>query len=80
MIVKYDVKSARVKGISIHPIRPWVLTSLHSGQIILYDYRLQNQIDKYEEYEVPVRGIDFHQTKPLFVSGGDDGKIKLFDY
>lgn len=45
----FETKSSRVKGISFHPTRPWVLVSLHSGSSIqLWDYRTKNLIKKYE--------------------------------
>ena len=64
-------------GISFHPTRPWVLASLHSGVIQLWDYRMCVLIDKFDEHDGPVRGIDFHFQQPIFVSGGDDYKIKV---
>jgi coatomer subunit alpha len=33
MLVKFEAKSSRVKGLSFHPIRPWIISSLHSGEI-----------------------------------------------
>eukprot|EP00056_Hartaetosiga_gracilis_P009451 m.135948 g.135948 ORF g.135948 m.135948 type:complete len:1206 (+) comp13130_c0_seq2:266-3883(+) len=80
MLTKFEAKTARVKGIAFHPKRPWVIASLHSGVIHLYDYRMGTLIDKFDEHDGPVRGIDFHDTQPLFVSGGDDYKIKLWNY
>lgn len=67
-------------GLSFHPKRPWILASLHSGIIQLWDYRMCTLIDKFEEHEGPVRGIHFHSNQPLFVSGGDDYKIKVWNY
>lgn len=58
--------------------RPWILVSLHSSTIQLWDYRMGTLIDRFEEHDGPVRGIDFHKTQPLFVSGGDDYKIKVW--
>ena len=58
--------------------RPWILVSLHSSTIQLWDYRMGTLIDRFEEHDGPVRGIDFHPTQPLFVSGGDDYKIKVW--
>lgn len=78
MLTKFESKSSRVKGIVFHPKRPWVLASLHSGLIQLWDYRVGTLIDKFDEHDGPVRGIDFHNQQPLFVSGGDDYKIKVF--
>jgi coatomer protein complex subunit alpha (xenin) len=80
MLVRFESKSARVKGISFHPKRPWVAASLHNGSIQIWDYRMSTLIDKFEEHEGPVRGVDFHKVQPLLVSGGDDYKVKVWDY
>lgn len=80
MLIKYETRSKRVKGLAFHPRRPWILSSLHSGQINLYDYRMGTLVDSFNEHDGPVRGLDFHITQPLFVSGGDDYKIKVWNY
>jgi len=80
MLTKFESKSARVKGLAFHPVRPWVCASLHNGVIQLWDYRVGTVIDRFEEHDGPVRGVDFHMTEPLIVSGGDDYKIKVWDY
>ncbi|TGZ84268.1 Coatomer, alpha subunit [Ascodesmis nigricans] len=80
MLTKFESKSSRAKGIAFHPKRPWILVSLHSSTIQLWDYRMGTLIDRFEEHDGPVRGVDFHRTQPLFVSGGDDYKIKVWSY
>jgi len=80
MLTKFESKSARVKGLAFHPVRPWVCASLHNGVIQLWDYRVGTVIDRFEEHDGPVRGVDFHTHEPLIVSGGDDYKIKVWDY
>ncbi|XP_044734927.1 coatomer subunit alpha [Chrysoperla carnea] len=80
MLTKFETKSARVKGISFHPKRPWVLASLHNGVIQLWDYRMLTLLEKFDEHDGPVRGICFHNQQPLFVSGSDDYKIKVWNY
>ena len=80
MLTKFESKSNRVKGLSFHATRPWVLTSLHNGVIQLWDYRMGTMLDRFDEHDGPVRGICFHKQQPLFVSGGDDYKIKVWDY
>jgi coatomer subunit alpha len=50
-LIKYEARSKRVKGVAFHPKRPWLLTSLHSGQINLYDYRMGTLLDVYSEHE-----------------------------
>jgi len=80
MLAKLETRSNRVKGISFHPTRPWILASLHNGVIQLWDYRIRTLVDKFDEHDGPVRGVCFHYTQPLFVSGGDDYKIKVWNY
>ncbi|XP_043714233.1 coatomer subunit alpha-1 [Telopea speciosissima] len=80
MLTKFETKSNRVKGLSFHTKRPWILASLHSGVIQLWDYRMGTLIDKFDEHDGPVRGVHFHTSQPLFVSGGDDYKIKVWNY
>ncbi|XP_024526944.1 coatomer subunit alpha-1 [Selaginella moellendorffii] len=80
MLTKFETKSNRVKGLSFHPRRPWILASLHSGVIQLWDYRMGSLIDRFDEHDGPVRGVHFHRSQPLFVSGGDDYKIKVWNY
>ena len=80
MFAKFETKSSRVKGVSFHPTRPWILCSLHDGQIQLWDYRVGTLLETYQEHEGPVRSVDFHPTQPIFVSGGDDYKIRMWNY
>ncbi|XP_050376939.1 coatomer subunit alpha-1-like [Argentina anserina] len=80
MLTKFETKSNRVKGLSFHTKRPWILASLHSGVIQLWDYRMGALIDRFDEHDGPVRGVHFHKSQPLFVSGGDDYKIKVWNY
>ncbi|KAK4802969.1 hypothetical protein SAY86_001172 [Trapa natans] len=80
MLTKFETKSNRVKGLSFHSKRPWILASLHSGVIQLWDYRMGTLIDRFDEHDGPVRGVHFHSSQPLFVSGGDDYKIKVWNY
>lgn len=47
---KSNIKSARVKGISFHPTRPWVVTSLHPGQIQIWDYNIEIMIAQFDVY------------------------------
>ena len=80
MLVKFEAKSNRVKGLAFHPTMPWLLSALHNGTIQLWDYQLGVLLDKFEEHEGPVRGMSFHPNQPLFVSGGDDYKVKVWNY
>ena len=57
MLVKFETKSQRVKGLSFHPNRPWILACLHTGEIQLWDYRIGTLIEKFEEHEGETRGV-----------------------
>ena len=80
MISKFESKSNRVKGLSFHSVRPWILAALHNGVVQLWDYEMKVLLERYDEHDGPVRGVDFHSIQPLFVSGGDDYKIKIWNY
>ena len=51
MLAKLETKSNRVKGLSFHPTRPWILASLHNGVIQLWDYRIRTLVDKFDEHD-----------------------------
>lgn len=51
MLSKFETKSNRVKGLSFHPKRPWILASLHNGSIQLWDYKMGTLIDRFDEHE-----------------------------
>ncbi|XP_044509861.1 coatomer subunit alpha-2-like [Mangifera indica] len=80
MLTKFETKSNRVKGLSFHCKRPWILASLHSGVIQMWDYRMGTLVDRFDEHDGPVRSVQFHRSQPLFVSGSDDYKIKVWNY
>jgi coatomer protein complex subunit alpha (xenin) len=50
MQTKFETKSKRVKGLSFHKHRPWILASLHNGSIHLFDYRAQVLLEKFEDH------------------------------
>lgn len=80
MLKVFEAKSYRVKGISFHPTKPWILTSLHNGLINLYDYVNSILLHTFEDHDGPVRTVDFHYSQPLFASGGDDCRIKIWNF
>ncbi len=71
MLVKFENKSGRVKGLSFHPQKPWLLASLHNGSVQIWDYRMGTLVDKYDEHEgiysaisVIEFGLIFRRTRP----------------
>lgn len=51
MLTKFETKSARVKGLSFHPKRPWILASLHNGSVQIWDYRMGTLVDTFSDHE-----------------------------
>ena len=81
MELKFEQKCSRVKGLCFHPTRPWLLITLHTGEIQLWDYLIKALIKQFtDEHEGPIRAVCFHPTSPLFATGADDYKIKLFNF
>ncbi|KAJ0081795.1 hypothetical protein Patl1_10353 [Pistacia atlantica] len=64
MFTKFETKSNRMKGLSFHSKRPWILASLHSVVIQLWDYHMGTLIDRFDEHDRPVRGVHFHKSQP----------------
>lgn len=56
--------------LKFHSNRSWILASLESGEIQLWDYNLQFLVRRFREHHGPVRGVDIHKSTDLFVSGG----------
>ena len=81
MQVKLELESARVKGVTFHPSRPWVLYCTHAGTIHLYDYDIRVELSRYSSTgEKPVRCVDFHPTQPLFACGTDNGDVVVYNW
>ncbi|CAD8059253.1 unnamed protein product [Paramecium primaurelia] len=80
MFVKFERHSDRVKSVSFHPHRPWVLSALHSGVIELIDYRIKKRIATYEDHQGAVRSVQFHPQLNLFCSGGDDYTVRVWNF
>lgn len=55
MKLKFEAKSARVKGIAFHPSKPWIITSLHSGSIQIWDYNMKICVSTFEVANLPFR-------------------------
>ena len=57
MLTKFETKSKRVKGLTFHSCRLWIMSSLHSSVIQMWDYRMGTLLNRFEEHDGPVRGI-----------------------
>jgi len=69
MITKFEAKSKRVKGLSFHKYRPWILASLHNGSINLFDYRASVLIEKFEDHDGKTNHFQFFiEENAIFIN------------
>jgi coatomer protein complex subunit alpha (xenin) len=81
MQVKLEVESSRVKGVSFHPNRPWVLYSTHTGTVHLHDYEVGVELSRFSvTKDQPVRCVSFHPTQPLFACGTDGHDVIIYNW
>ncbi|SCU93322.1 LANO_0E03576g1_1 [Lachancea nothofagi CBS 11611] len=84
--MKLDIKKAfanrsdRVKGIDFHPTEPWILTTLYSGRVEIWNFETQTEVKSIAVTDTPVRAGKFIARKNWIVVGSDDFKIRVFNY
>ncbi|XP_071733464.1 coatomer subunit beta'-2-like [Rutidosis leptorrhynchoides] len=77
---KLAQRSERVKSVDLHPTEPWILTSLYSGTVCIWDYQSQTMTKSFEVTELPVRSAKFVSRKQWVVAGADDMFIRVYNY
>ncbi|PIA65170.1 hypothetical protein AQUCO_00100570v1 [Aquilegia coerulea] len=77
---KLAQRSERVKSTDLHPTEPWILVSLYSGSICIWNYQSQTMAKSFEATELPVRSSKFIARKQWVVAGSDDMHIRVFNY
>ncbi|CAN0862534.1 Coatomer subunit beta'-3 [Linum grandiflorum] len=71
--------SERVKSVDFHATQPWILLSLHSGQVSIWNFQTQALVKSFKATDSPVRTAKFIPRKKWVVTGSDDGKIRVYD-
>ncbi|XP_076946282.1 coatomer subunit beta'-1-like, partial [Bidens hawaiensis] len=77
---KLSQRSERVKSVDLHPTEPWILASLYSGTVCVWDYQTQVMVKSFEVTELPVRSAKFIARKQWVVTGADDMFIRVYNY
>ncbi|KAG6425374.1 hypothetical protein SASPL_115805 [Salvia splendens] len=77
---KLAQRSERVKSVDLHPTEPWILASLYSGTLCIWDYQTQTMVKSFEVTEQPVRSAKFIARKQWVVAGSDDMHIRVYNY
>ncbi|XP_022948530.1 coatomer subunit beta'-2-like [Cucurbita moschata] len=77
---KLAQRSERVKSVDLHPTEPWILASLYSGTVCIWNYQSQIMVKSFEVTELPVRSAKFIARKQWVVAGADDMLIRVYNY
>ncbi|XP_058192422.1 coatomer subunit beta'-3 isoform X1 [Rhododendron vialii] len=77
---KLAQRSERVKSVDLHPTEPWILASLYSGTVGIWNYQSQTMVKSFEVTELPVRSAKFIARKQWVVAGADDMFIRVYNY
>ncbi|RVW88020.1 Coatomer subunit beta'-2 [Vitis vinifera] len=77
---KLAQRSERVKSVDLHPSEPWILASLYSGTVCIWNYQSQTMAKSFEVTELPVRSAKFIARKQWVVAGADDMFIRVYNY
>ncbi|TMW63950.1 hypothetical protein Poli38472_014655 [Pythium oligandrum] len=70
--------SARVKGLDVHPERPWLLMALHDGSVVVWDYSANQLIKIFSVSASPVRSARFIARENWVAACTDDHRIRVF--
>ncbi|XP_060958893.1 coatomer subunit beta'-1 [Cannabis sativa] len=77
---KFIQRTERVKSVDLHPTEPWLLASLYSGTVYIWNYQSQTMVTSFEVSELPVRSAKFIARKQWIVAGADDMSIRVYNY
>lgn len=78
---KLLARSERVKCLDVHPREPWMLCSLYSGQVHLWDYGAQTLVKSFDIVDqLPVRTVKFIVRMSWFICGADDMCCRVYNF
>ncbi|RIA04966.1 hypothetical protein BRARA_K00704 [Brassica rapa] len=56
---KFAQRSERVKSVDLHPTEPWILASLYSGTVCIWNYQTQTITKSFEVTELPENTLNY---------------------
>ncbi|CAL9684704.1 unnamed protein product [Knipowitschia caucasica] len=77
---KLTARSDRVKSVDLHPSEPWMVLSLYSGTVVVWNHQSQSIVKTFELCDLPVRVAKFVARKHWVIAGADDMQIRVFNY
>ncbi|GMM33252.1 coatomer subunit beta' [Saccharomycopsis crataegensis] len=76
----FTTRTDRVKALDFHPTEPWVLSTLYSGKIEIWNYESQTLVKSLDVTNVPVRAGKFIARKNWIILGADDFQVRIYNY
>uniref|UniRef100_A0A3Q2PXK4 Uncharacterized protein n=1 Tax=Fundulus heteroclitus TaxID=8078 RepID=A0A3Q2PXK4_FUNHE len=77
---RLTARSERVKSADLHPTEPWMVLSLYSGAVVVWNHETQAIVKSFELCDLPVRVTKFVARKHWIIAGADDMQIRVFNY
>ncbi|XP_041851095.1 coatomer subunit beta'-like [Melanotaenia boesemani] len=77
---RLTARSDRVKSVDLHPTEPWMVVSLYSGTVVVWNHETQTMVKTFELCDLPVRVAKFVARKHWIIAGADDLQIRVFNY
>ena len=74
-----QIKTARVKCLDFHPVRPHLLIGLYSGELLLQDFRANATLRSVQVTTQPVRAVRYFADGTFFAAGSDDGQLRIYE-
>uniref|UniRef100_A0A667WYX8 Coatomer subunit beta' n=1 Tax=Myripristis murdjan TaxID=586833 RepID=A0A667WYX8_9TELE len=68
------------KSVDLHPTEPWMVASLYSGSVVVWNHETQVMVKTFEVCDLPVRVAKFVARKHWLIAGADDMQIRVFNY
>ncbi|XP_030600997.1 coatomer subunit beta' isoform X2 [Archocentrus centrarchus] len=77
---RLTARSDRVKSADLHPTEPWMVLSLYSGTVVVWNHETQTMVKTFELCDLPVRVAKFVARKHWVIAGADDMQVRVFNY
>ncbi|XP_070761334.1 coatomer subunit beta'-like [Enoplosus armatus] len=77
---RLTARSDRVKSVDLHPTEPWMMISLYSGTVVVWNHESQMMVKTFEVCDLPVRVAKFVARRHWVIAGADDMLIRVFNY
>uniref|UniRef100_A0A8C6WVY1 Coatomer subunit beta' n=1 Tax=Neogobius melanostomus TaxID=47308 RepID=A0A8C6WVY1_9GOBI len=66
---RLTARSDRVKSVDLHPSEPWMVISLYSGTVVVWNHQSQTIVKTFELCDLPVRVAKFVARKHWVITG-----------